>query len=203
MGKVIHVNTVIAHHLVFMGYGHWLANDPRGSGSSEVRAETLKDLGEIHHGRKRIQPSREALREFYRDAEQKLDHEIIWFDGRMRRVIEESFGSVIAKRGYTAYAGAVLQKHAHGVMRVHRDKGEFIWENLAVASYEALRTAGLVPKDHPVWSCRPYVVYKKTVPLVHKAIGYVEDNFAKHGLKKEIYPWITSYDGWPHRRETR
>lgn len=44
---------VIAHHLVLMGYGHWLPNDIRGSGSDEIRNELLAVLGEIHHGRKR------------------------------------------------------------------------------------------------------------------------------------------------------
>ena len=38
----------LASHLVLHGYGHWLSNDPRGSGSESVRKDELKTLGEIH-----------------------------------------------------------------------------------------------------------------------------------------------------------
>lgn len=32
-----HRRPIIAHHLILHGYGHWFPNDPRGSGSDEVR----------------------------------------------------------------------------------------------------------------------------------------------------------------------
>ena len=44
--------SVIAHHLIWTLYGHWLPNDPRGSGSRELLDEKFAPLGEIHHGRK-------------------------------------------------------------------------------------------------------------------------------------------------------
>jgi hypothetical protein len=47
---------ILAHHIILTGYGHWLPNDPRGSLSKELRAEQLGDLGEIHYGRKPVQP---------------------------------------------------------------------------------------------------------------------------------------------------
>ena len=56
----------IAVHLIFSGYGTWLPNDPRGSGSDEVRKLELDDLGPIHFGRKAEQPSRDELRAFHR-----------------------------------------------------------------------------------------------------------------------------------------
>ena len=85
MGRVVHIqNTVIAHHLVLGGYGHWLGNDPRGSGSTEVRAEKFEDLGPVHFGRKRDQPSRAEIRDFYREAEPRLEYSMLWFDERAR-----------------------------------------------------------------------------------------------------------------------
>jgi hypothetical protein len=33
---------LIAHHLVLSGYGTWLSNDPRGSGSDETRKNELR-----------------------------------------------------------------------------------------------------------------------------------------------------------------
>jgi REP-associated tyrosine transposase len=108
-----------------MGYGHWLGNDPRGSGSAEI-AEKFEELGPIHFGRKKQQPTRQELRDFYHKAEGLLDHPVIWFDDRMRIVIADAFSQVVKEFGYTAWACAVLQNHAHKVLRVHRDDGHFI-----------------------------------------------------------------------------
>lgn len=47
---------VIAHHLVWTAYGWWLPNDPRGSTSHWIASEVIAELGELHHGRKKIQP---------------------------------------------------------------------------------------------------------------------------------------------------
>jgi len=46
----------------------------------EVTQEKLRELGPIHHGRKRIQPSRQELSQFFRKAEPLLKFERIWFD---------------------------------------------------------------------------------------------------------------------------
>lgn len=42
---------ILGSHLIFTGYGHWAANDPRGSGSESIRKEEFKSLGEILPGR--------------------------------------------------------------------------------------------------------------------------------------------------------
>jgi hypothetical protein len=70
---------VIAHHLVITGYGHWLPNDIRGSGSAEIKQEKLEQLGPIHYGRKRSQPSREQIRKFFREAEPLLEFDRIGY----------------------------------------------------------------------------------------------------------------------------
>ena len=49
---------VAGFHLIFTAYGWWLPNDPRGSNSHEIRVEQIADLGELHFGRKLIQPPR-------------------------------------------------------------------------------------------------------------------------------------------------
>ena len=45
-----HNRIIIAHHLVLMGYGHWLPNEIRGSGSGEIRKELLRELGRFIWG---------------------------------------------------------------------------------------------------------------------------------------------------------
>jgi hypothetical protein len=74
-----------------------------------------------------------------------------------------------------------------------------MWELMASAAKEALRAGGLVPDGHPVWSNRPYVVFKTDVPAVRRAVKYIRDNPAKHGLPPQIYPWVREYEGWPRR----
>jgi hypothetical protein len=51
---------VIAHHIMWTLYGWWLPNDPRGSTSRVIRNDLLTELGELHLGRKKIQPAGRA-----------------------------------------------------------------------------------------------------------------------------------------------
>ncbi len=184
-------NTVKAAHLILTGYGHWLPNDPRGSGSSEIRKLGLQQLGPIHFGRKRAQPARSELKEFYKHAKTCLDHPTIWFDARARSGLARAFASVIRDRGYTCYACAVLSNHAHFVIRSHRDDSLTILVHLAQGSFEAMHDAALVPPDHPVWADRPYKVYLKTAEQVCGRIKYVEDNPQKEGLGRQTYEFVT------------
>ena len=72
---------VAGFHLIWTAYGWWLPNDPRGSGSHTVRANILADLGELHFGRKRIQPAGRAVREFYKTAAPLLKRLFAFFSG--------------------------------------------------------------------------------------------------------------------------
>lgn len=186
---------ILASHLIFTGYAHWLSNDPRGSGSTETRKDELKELGEIHSGRKAIQPPRDELQKFFRDAKPKLDHDQIWFREEMRRMIGGAFGAVVNKRGYTLWGCGVCSNHAHVVARTHRDRSEVIWEHFADAARDALRAAGMVPADHPVWSHRPYKVFLYAPAEVRQRITYVEQNPVKEGLSQQQWEFVQTYAG--------
>jgi hypothetical protein len=73
---------VIAYHLIWAAYGWWLPNDPRGSGSREVRSDIIAQLGELHYGRKRIQPAGRVVQMFYAEAARVLKHPLLTFDER-------------------------------------------------------------------------------------------------------------------------
>ena len=185
---------IVASHLVFHGYGHWLANDPRGSGSTEVRKENLQDLGDIHFGRKRNQPSGDELREFYREANDRLDHKPYWFRSDAIRAIADAFGRVAHEHGYTLWACAVCSNHAHAVVRTHKDRAEVIWSNLATGATDALRIQNFVDASHPVWSHRPYKVFLYTPRDVRDRIGYVEQNPCKEGLPRQLWSFVKPFD---------
>src|SRR5215212_10628931 len=104
------------HHIVH-GYGFWGVNDIRGSGSYEIREEKFEDLGPIHHGRKRVQPSRSELRTYSAELEERLKYPLLWFDERTRIVIANAVRDCCAQRGYTLWALAVMRNHLHALTR--------------------------------------------------------------------------------------
>lgn len=192
-------NIIVAGHLVLTGYGHWLSNDPRGSGSTETRKEELDELGPVHQGRKRVQPPRQEIRDFYRKAEPILEHETIWFDPAKRQAIADGFAEVIKILGYTVWACAILKNHAHLVVRRHRDKLEEIWDRMARGAAKVLKErCPEIARDHEIWSHRPYVVYLYDPPGIRTRVKYVEDNPPKEGLPRQTHPFVLPYDGWPY-----
>jgi hypothetical protein len=151
--------TCLASHLIFTGYGHWLPNDPRGSQSAEIRKDQLGALGEIHFGRKRIQPRRDQLQSFHRKAEPLLDHAILWFDETMRGAIARAFGEVIRSMLYTCWGCAILRDHVHVLLRTHKDCSDEMWDHLAKAAGNSLRAFAMIPENHPIWSSRSHKIY--------------------------------------------
>ena len=99
---------VIAHHLIWTAYGWWLPNDPRGSGSECVKSDLLAELGEVHNGRKRVQPSGREIREFYDKAATLLKHPLLKFDESARTEIAVAFGGEVAAQNYTCWACAMM-----------------------------------------------------------------------------------------------
>lgn len=144
-----HDRVVVGSHLILHGYGHWLPNDPRGSGSEEVREEKLADLGPIHHGRKRVQPPREELHRFHRAAAPRLDFPLVWFGDAKRQAIGEALAQVAAASRYTVWACAVLKNHAHLCVRRHRDDPEAVWRAFAQESANSLRRFADIPPRPP------------------------------------------------------
>src|SRR5687767_4454904 len=104
---------VIAYHLIWTTYGWWLPNDPRGSGSQEVRNNVIAELGELHFGRKRVQPAARLVRDFYDQAAPVLQHPLLSFDESARNEIGLAFGEAVTEHRYTCYACAIMPDHVH------------------------------------------------------------------------------------------
>jgi REP element-mobilizing transposase RayT len=170
-----------------------LPNDPRGSGSSEIRSGALASLGPIHSGRKAVQPARSALRAFHRDAAPLLAHQVLWFDDSARRTIAGRLADLSRRRGWSVYACAILCNHVHLVVGTHRDNSTMMLGCIAAETAEALR-GDRFPGDHPVWSDRPYKVYLRTAPEIRSRIRYVENNPVKGGLGVQTFDFVTSFD---------
>jgi REP element-mobilizing transposase RayT len=189
---------VIAYHLVWTAYGWWLPNDPRGSGSQTIRNDALAELGELHHGRKTLQPAGRDIRRFYARAAELLRHPLLTLDEAERAVVAEAFGEVVAAERYTCYACAVMPDHVHVVIRKHRHRAEEMAERLMQGSRAALAAAGFRTPDHPVWIAgHGWKVFLDHPDEVRRTVRYVERNPVPLGLPEQHWPFVTPYDGWP------
>jgi REP element-mobilizing transposase RayT len=197
---------IIAHHLIWTLYGHWLANDPRGSGSDAVRDPKFAGLGQVHLGRRpaALQPSREELRGFYREAKPLRQFAPFWVDEAKRQALGGAIGEVVDLKPYTVWACAILSNHVHMVVRRHRDDGRTIWKTIGDVTRVQLREFADVGAEHPVWAARPYAVFLHTLYEVRSRIRYVERNPEKEELAPQRYGFVNAYDNWPfHKRGGR
>jgi REP element-mobilizing transposase RayT len=189
---------VIAYHLIWTAYGWWLPNDPRGSGSREVRSDPIAELGELHHGRKRVQPAGREVRRFYEQAAAALRHPLLSFEEGARAAVGRAFAVALEAERYTCYACAVMPDHVHILIRKHKHLAEEMMTRLKEASRLALRAQGYRAPDHPTWAeGGGWKVFLDEPDEVRRTVGYVRRNPLPLGLPEQRWPFVTEYDGWP------
>jgi len=188
---------VIGYHLIWTAYGWWLPNDPRGSMSRFLANDLLRELGELHYGRKRAQPASRHIRAFYEDAADKLKHDLLEFGAKEIAAIADAFRSVVAECRYTCYACVIMRDHVHLLIRKHRDSAEEMIFNFQEASRLRLRTLGLRPEDHPVWGGPGWKVFLDHPDDIHRTIPYINDNPLAFKRPRQHWDFTTPYDNWP------
>ncbi len=187
---------IAGYHLIWTTYGYWLPNDPRGSMSREIRNAAIADLGELHYGRKRIQPAGRVLQEFRETAQAVLQHPILTFSAAEVETNAHSFDSVIRQHTYTCYACAVMPDHVHLLIRKHRDIAETMIEHFQEESRKAVLELRRREPDHPVWGGPGWKVFLETSEDMVRTIAYIEKNPLKAGLPSQNWPFVKKYDGW-------
>ena len=187
---------VVAHHLIFTAYGWWLPNDPRGSMSREIRKAEIAGLGELHYGRRRIQPAGRDIATFYEAAQSLLKHDLFKFSGAEIAEIGSAFAEVVRTRAYTCYACAIMPDHVHLLIRKHRDKAEQMIESFQDESRSRLIELRHRPSDHPVWGGPGWKVFLDTRDEIERVIRYIENNPIKARRPRQFWNFVTPYDGW-------
>jgi REP element-mobilizing transposase RayT len=187
---------VIAYHLIWTAYGFWLPNDIRGSTSRVLRNDILRDLGEIHLGRKRIQPRSFEIREFFGRARELLEHPVVEFTNSEVGTVAQGVDRAVRGRGYTCYACAIMPDHVHVVIRKHRDPAERMIAELHRESHLALRDAGHRDWEHPIWGGKGWKVFLEDAGDIRRTVKYVEDNPIKMGRPRQEWGFVIPYDGW-------
>ena len=188
---------LIGHHLIFTAYACWLPNDPRGSLSHVCATDVLRELGELHYGRKQVQPPSGEIRSFYARAEPKLKHPRLTFGSDEILFIADAFRDVIKTRAYTVYACAIMPDHVHVSIRKHRDRAEEMIEHLQESSRLRLRKEKLRSLDHPVWGGAGWKVFLHTPDDFVRTNRYVEENPIKQRLPAQAWDFVKRYDQWP------
>lgn len=192
---------VIGYHLVWTAYGWWLPNDPRGSMSHYVEQDVFSDLGELHYGRKHVQPASHEIRTFYERVKDRLKFPLLTFSPAEITIIGHAFGNVIDSERYTCYGCALMRDHVHLCIRKHRDSAEEMIEKLQVASRRAALNQGQRDADHPVWGGPGWKVFLDEPDDVRRTVKYIHDNPLKAGKAPQFWGFVHPYDGWPfHKR---
>ena len=187
---------IVGYHLIWTAHGCWLPNDPRGSSSHEIRCAEILGLGELHHGRKRVQPVAGAIGKFYEAAQQILKYELLKFSDDEILVLGDAFAEVVRKTGYTCYACAIMPDHVHLLIRKHRDKAEQMIEHFQDASRKALFAQGRRSTEHPVWGGPGWKIHLESRADIQRVIKYIDDNPIKARRPRQNWEFVTLYDGW-------
>ncbi|MGA2620334.1 MAG: hypothetical protein ABSF26_22165 [Thermoguttaceae bacterium] len=187
---------IAAYHLVWTAYGWWLPNDPRGSTSRDVRCAAIAGLGELHYGRKRIQPAGRVIREFHEAARSLLKHALLTMSEEEVRAIGDALGAVIRQRNYTCYGCAVMPDHIHILVRKHRDLAETMIGHLQEASRGAVLGLGRREQEHPVWGGPGWKVYLDSREDTVRTVDYIRQNPPRARRPAQHWPFVKEYDGW-------
>ena len=188
---------VIAHHLVWTAYGWWLPNDPRGSMSRTIRNDVIAELGELHFGRKRVQPASAEIRSFFAHAREVLKHPLLEFSRAEIAVVGQAFAEAVSRNRYTCYACAVLPDHVHVLIRKHRQQAEEMIAALQEAARLRLQRDVARFAGQPVWGGPGWKVFQDRPDDIRGTIRYVDANPGKYGLSPQGWQFVKAYDGWP------
>lgn len=173
---------VEAYHAIWGCYGFWLPNDPWGSWSRFVRSyelyaygpatkvATRRSLADRAHDPRKRQAAKAALK---------------WppmrLTGEMAKVVGTAFGGL----GLTIHALAVMPDHMHAVLGRSGVRVEQRVRQMKQAGTVALREAGWVEKDRPVWVRSGWFVYLNDATAVRRAVRYVEENPVRARLRRQ------------------
>ena len=188
---------VAGYHLIWTVYGYWLPNDPRGSTSTEIRVEPIRPLGDIHYGRKPVQPWFAEIRAFHEQARDILKHPVLTFDDDEIALVGKTIGEAVAERGTICHACAVMPDHAHLLIRRQGDRAEDMIQLFQETTRAALIGAGKRAATHPVWTAGAgWKGFLNTQRDFLREIEYIGRNPLKIGRPEQDWDFVVPYDGW-------
>jgi len=196
---------VLAYHVIFCTHGFWLPNDPRGSGSSEVRYEPLVKFGPATKvTTRRSVAARPHDRKVRLAAKGVMKYPEVVFNGHQALSVINGFSEQSAKSDFVVHACSILPQHVHMVIARHRYSIEQVVRLLRQAGTLRLLADGLHPFAHlrspkgrlpSVWAQDFRKVFLFTAEEIWHRIKYVEDNPIKDGKRPQKWSFVTPYRG--------
>jgi REP element-mobilizing transposase RayT len=195
---------VLAYHIIFGCYGFWLPNDPRGSGSDQVRSKPLQKFGkptkvEIRHSVAHKPHDRERRMA----AKQALKYPPVRFTGLQAQSISRGFSEQIATSHFVVWACAIMPDHVHLVIREHQYPVEQVVRLLKQAATRVL----LEDERHPfatqrlksgrlpsVWQQDFRKVFLYSAADIRGRIVYVNNNPLEAGYKPQRWSFVTPFN---------
>jgi len=186
---------ILAFHVTFGAYGHWLPNDPRGSWSTRVAQPLLQAYGSPKSANTRRSVARRAHdHQARRAARQALLFEPVRLNGRQALAAAQGFDRARVEGSYAIHALAILPDHVHLVVGRHDRDVRRILAHLKRRSRQQIQDAGLWFDDgRPVWSEGGWHVYLDSPEAVQRAIGYVNANPQRSGLRTQRWSFVTPW----------
>jgi REP element-mobilizing transposase RayT len=193
---------VHGYHVIFVAYGFWLPNDPRGSWSDFVGNWELVRFGRATKSieRKELSAEEERLRQA---AKKALKYPPVQFTGTQARAIGRGFARAIQRSGFTVWACSILPEHVHAVIARHTYKVEQIVNLLKGEATKQLNRENLHPlaayagddRSPTPWADRRWKVFLDTEEAIEDAIEYVEQNPVKEGKPRQRWSFVTPFAG--------
>lgn len=200
------LHLMLGLHLIFSTYGFWPPNDPRGSGSTRVRAQHVFEAGgpatKVHTTHS-IAGKPHDLR-IRRAIKESLKFPPVTLTGLQAQTVGNGFALVCRKIDLKIHACAIMPDHVHVVVARHRLEGDELIACLKRAGTRALNDAGLHPLSaysrasgkHPCpWGGGGWKVFLNTVDEMRGRIQYVEENPEKAGFRSQRWSCVVPYWG--------
>lgn len=190
---------VIAYHLIMTTYGFWLPNDPRGSGSKEVRAEHLKRFGPATHtNSKRSVAHRKHDWNIRVEAKKNLRYPPVLLNGLQAISIARGFQYYIQKSRVLCYACTILPTHVHLVIHRHR----LSIERIAILLKGAATAQLLADNRHPFkhlklnrlptpWTRNERNIFLNDPAGIQRSFNYADTNARRAKIWLQRWPFLT------------
>jgi REP element-mobilizing transposase RayT len=186
----------LAYHLILGMYGFWLPNDPRGSGSNYVGSRALRRFGaatKVTTTYSVAQRSHDRQRRLA--AKRALKYLPVRLTGLQARAIGRGIADYQRRNGLVVWACSILPDHLHLVIGQPRLAQTPMKTQLKGAAVQRLRIEELHPEVPKLFGRDGRCVFLDADEEVWRTIDYVERNPVKEGLRRQIWSFVTPFEG--------
>jgi REP element-mobilizing transposase RayT len=197
---------VHGYHVIFVTYGAWLPNDPRGSWSDFVAAWELYYFGMAGPGIPVGSLSDNEQVAIQRSLIQRnLKYPAMQLTGNQSIAVADGFSNALTKYGLTIWACSVLPEHIHLVLARTGKSCETMTNFLKGEATRELNQRSLHPlanySEHgrtpQPWARNHWQVYLDSEQAIENAIAYVNENPVKEGKSAQDWACVSPFAGIP------